>query len=135
MLTYLVDRDDKSAAEVLDIESNGGIVLSERNLESFLFSDDVIEALLVRLNMEHQLEASLQVKQQALANSVARGNSPDDLKSASGEIYVELKKLLGLQRCGNNTDAFMRDTLAPLVVAPMQTYQALKASIIDKLPQ
>ena len=133
--TSLVDRDDKSAAEVADVESKGGLVLSERNLESFLFADDVIEALLVREKKEPQLQEALQIKRQALTNSVARNNSPDDLKSASGEIYVELKKLLGLHRCGNNTDAFMRDTLAPLVVAPMQTYQALKSAVIDKLPQ
>ena len=131
----MVDRDDKSAAEVADVESKGGLVLSERNLESFLFADDVIEALLVREKKEPQLQEALQIKRQALTNSVARNNSPDDLKSASGEIYVELKKLLGLHRCGNNTDAFMRDTLAPLVVAPMQTYQALKSAVIDKLPQ
>lgn len=133
--TSLVDRDDKSATEVADVESKGGLVLPERNLESFLFADDVIEALLVRERKESQLPAALQVKQQALVNSVARSNAPDDLKSASGEIYVELKKLLGLQRCGNNTDAFMRDTLAPLVVAPMQTYQALKSAVIDRLPK
>ena len=133
--TSLVDRDDKSATEVADVESKGGLVLSARHLESFLFADDVIEALLAREKKEPQLQAALQIKQQALANSVARNNAPDDLKSASGEIYVELKKLLGLQRCGNNTDAFMRDTLAPLVVSPMPTYLALKLSVIDKLPQ
>ena len=80
-----------------------------------------------------QLPAALQTKQQALANSANRGNAPDDLKSAAGEIYTELKKLLGLQRCGNSTDAFMRDTLAPLVSPPMATYQALKAAIIERV--
>jgi hypothetical protein len=55
------------------------------------------------------------------------------LKSAAGEIYVGLKKLLELQRCGNNVDAFMRDTLAPLVQPPMPSYQALKAAIIDRV--
>lgn len=132
--TSLADRDDKSATEVFDIESKGGLVLPLRNLESFLFADDVIEALLCREKKESQLSEALQIKQQALANSVARSNPPDDLKSAAGEIYVELKRLLGLQRCGNNTDAFMRDTLAPLVVPPMQTYKALKSAVIDKLP-
>lgn len=133
-LTSLVDRDDKSPTEVADVEANGGIALSKRNLESFLFADDVIEALLVREKQEPQLKAALQIKQTALANSVDRGNPADDLKSAAGEIYTELKRLLSLQRCGNNTDAFMRDTLAPLVVEPMTTYQELKAAIIDKLP-
>lgn len=129
----LADRDDKSEAEVKDIETKGTLVLSQRNLESFLFADDVIEALVLREQKAPQLPTALQIKQQALSTSAARGNAADDLKSAAGEIYTELKKLLGLQRCGNNTDAFMRDTLAPLVAPPMATYQALKAAIIDRL--
>ncbi len=131
-VTTLVDRDDKSAEEVADVESKGNLVLTERNLESFLFADDVIEALLVRENKEMQLQEALQIKEQALAVSVKRGKPQDDLKSASGDIYNGLKKLLSLQRCGNGTDAFMRDTLAPLIVKPMKTYQSLKAAIIDK---
>lgn len=129
----LADRDDKSETEVIEFESKGALVLPQRNLESFLLADDVIEALLTREQKEQQLPAALQIKQLALANSTGRGNAPDDLKSAAGEIYTELKKLLGLQRCGNSTDSFMRDTLAPLVAPPMATYQALKAAIIDRL--
>jgi predicted ATPase len=129
----LADRDDKSESEVNEIESNGNLVLPQRNLESFLFADDVIEALLAREQKVAQLSDALQLKQRALANSTGRGNPADDLKSAAGELYTELKKLLGLQRCGNNTDAFMRDTLAPLVMPPMPTYEALKSAIIDRL--
>jgi hypothetical protein len=69
-----------------------------------------------------------------VANSVSRGNPRDDLKSAAGEIYTGLKRVLELQRCGNTTDTFLRDTLATLVSPPMATYQALKAAVIDRLP-
>ncbi len=129
----LSDRDDKSEAEVKEIESKGNLVLPQRNLESFLFADDVIEALLTREQKASHLAAALQIKQRALANSTGRGNAPDDLKSAAGEIYTELKRFVGLQRCGNSTDSFMRDTLAPLVAPSMPTYEALKAAIIDRL--
>ncbi len=129
----LADRDDKSEAEVIEIEAKGTLVLPQRNLESFLFADDVIEALLTREEKIAQLPAALQLKRQSLANSASRGNAPEDLKSAAGEIYTELKKLLGLQRCGNTADAFMRDTLAPLVAPPMPTYEALKSAIIARL--
>ena len=129
----LADRDDKSDSEVIELESKGTLVLSQRNLESFLFADDVIEALLAREQKPEELSPALQIKNTALQNSVGRGNTADDLKSAAGEIYTELKQLLGLHRCGNTTDAFMRDTLAPLIVPPMATYQALKTAVIDKL--
>ncbi len=109
------------------------ITLPQRNLESFLFSDDVIEALVVNQDKQDVLQPALDVKKQAIEKSVARGHPTDDLKSASGEIYIGLKRLLDLQRCGNTADAFMRDTLAQLVEPSMQTFQSLKTSIIDKV--
>lgn len=130
----IVDRDDQSDEEVRRSAAAGGLTLPRRHLESYLFADDVIEALLVKYGKSAQLAEAMELTRQAVANSVARGNPSDDLKSAAGEIYNGLKKLLALQRCGNNADAFMRDTLAPLVVAPMVSYEALKAAIIDQLP-
>lgn len=130
----LADRDDRSGTEVSELEKNGTLTLSLRNLESYLFADDVIEALIMREQKEPLLAAALKVKNDAISASIVRGNPADDLKSSAGEIYVGLKKLLTLQHCGNDKDAFMRDTLAPLIVAPMKTYQALKAAVIDKLP-
>jgi hypothetical protein len=129
----LSDRDDRSDAEVAEREQRGVITLPQRNLETFLFADDVIEALVRREQKPDTLNEALDIKRGALANSGARGNRTDDLKSAAGEIYVELKKLVGLQRCGNSTDAFMRDTLAPLIEPSMPSYQALKAAIIDRV--
>jgi hypothetical protein len=129
----LADRDDKSAAEVSQFEANGDLVLPERNLESFLFADDVIEALVIREGKQNLLPDALKIRTDAIANSVARGNPADDLKSAAGETYTGLKQLLGLQRSGNNTDAFMRDTLAPLIVPGMQSYEKLKSGIIERL--
>lgn len=130
----LADRDDKSATEIAEWESKGDLVLSERNLESILFADDVIDALVIREGKHNLLAEAQQIRATAIANSVNRGNPPDDLKSAAGEIYTGLKQLLDLQRPGNNSDAFMRDTLAPLIAPGMQSYAKLKASIVDRLP-
>lgn len=132
-IVALADRDDKSATEVADWEAGGNIVLTERNLESFLLADDVIEALVLREGKSQLLADALQIKKDALASSITRRNAPDDLKSAAGDIYTKLKQLLGLQRSGNNADAFMRDTLAPLIAPGMATYQKLKAATVDKI--
>ncbi|KAF0246184.1 MAG: hypothetical protein FD180_926 [Planctomycetota bacterium] len=129
----LADRDDKSASEVAEWESKGDIVLTERNLESLLFADDVIEALVIREGKKSLLADALKIKADAITGSVVRGHAHDDLKSAAGEIYSNLKRLLSLQRPGNNTDAFMRDTLAPLVLPGMPSYQKLKMAIVDKI--
>ncbi len=129
----LRDRDDLSTTEVAELGKQAVITLPLRNLESYLLADDVIEALVVKEQKQALLGAALQLKKDAIAASIARQNRADDLKSAAGDIYTGLKKLLDLRRCGNSTDAFMRDTLAPLITPPMTTYQALKVAVIDQL--
>ena len=132
----LIDRDSKSPVEVEEFEStNHGIVLSKRNLESFLFADDVLQALSEREGKGELCEDAQSIRATALGKSQARGNAPDDLKSAAGEIYVELTRLLGLQSPGETKDSFMRDTLAPLIVPGMDTYERLKAAIVDRAKQ
>lgn len=126
----LADRDGKTPQEAAQFQ---GIVLSERNLESYLLADEVIEALVRQEGKDHLLADAIRVKADAITSSVSRGNPSDDLKSAAGEIYVELKRLLGLQQPGNDKDAFMRYTMAPLIVPGTQTYQKLKADIVDSV--
>jgi predicted ATPase len=130
----LADRDDKSPAEVARFESTGNLVLGKRNLESYLLADDVIGALCDSVGQGALFADALKVKADTVAASTGRGNAPDDLKSAAGEIHVGLRRLLGLVGRGNNKDAFMRDTMAPLIQPPMQTYNDLKATILDRLP-
>ena len=54
---------------------------------------------------------------------------PDDLKPASGEIYLACKQLLGLTQLGSDAKAFMRDTLAPLINLGTMAYDELKRDI------
>lgn len=129
----LSDRDDLSEEEVTRRLGDKILTLPLRNLESYMFADDVLKALVVQENQCEKLQQTLEIKQQAIANSVARNNPADDLKSAAGEIYNAVKQLLGLKRCGNNSDTFMRDTLATLITPDMTTYAELKAAIVDKV--
>lgn len=126
----LADRDSKTQQEVDQFQ---GIVLSERNIESFLLSDEIIEALVRYEGKDHLLPDALRVKADAITSSVGRGNPQDDLKSAAGEIYNGLRSLLQLQQPGNDKDAFMQYTMAPLIVPGTETYRRLKADIVDKV--
>ncbi len=126
----LADRDDNSDEQVAQFD---GITLTRRNIESYLLADDVIEALLDKEGKTELREQALEVKSNALQASMARGNRSNDLKSAAGEIYDGLTQLLDLQHSGGDKDAFMKDTLSPLIVPGMETYQALRSDIIDKI--
>ncbi len=125
----LIDRDDRSDQEVDDARNNGVRVLSRRNLESYLFNDEVLEALTISVGMEDKFE-ELRNKNQSILNSRS-DVPPDNLKPASGEIYIACKRILKLTQVGNNTSAFMRDTLAPLIRPGMNIYEELKRDILE----
>lgn len=125
----VVDRDDKSTAEVAELAMRGVRVLSRRHIESYLFDDEILSLLCTKLNKPEQISALLEEKQTAISNSVNRGNPQDDVKSAKGDIYNTAKQLLNLRGAGNTADAFCRDTLAPLVSPSTQVYAELKKDI------
>ena len=127
----LIDRDDKSEAEVESCKSRGIRVLSRRHIECYLYDDEIITKL-CDINGKHDLiEDCLQIKRNAISNSIARGNPEDDIKSASGEIMNNIKRKLGLTRCGNDAVAFARDTLAPLITEDTSVYNELKSCILE----
>lgn len=125
----VIDRDDRSNQEVDELKSNRISVLSKRNLESYLLDDSVIEKLCISVGKPDKVAECLQKKQDALSSSIARGNPSDDLKSARGDIYTSLKKILGLTQCGNKPDSFLRDTMAPLITPDMEIYKQLERDI------
>ncbi|CAI3922417.1 AAA family ATPase [Commensalibacter papalotli (ex Botero et al. 2024)] len=103
-IVRLIDRDDHSDEEVIDLQAQEIFTSSRRHIESYLFDDELIQQLVIQENKQELLGQALTIKETALKNSIARGNAKDDVKSAAGEIFTGLKKLLGLTRCGNKTD-------------------------------
>jgi len=124
----LIDRDDRSAQEISDARGNGVRVLSRRNLESYLFDDDVLRTLAAWADQEDKANELIAEKKRII-DAGSDGTPSDDMKPASGQIYNACKNTLSLTRCGNNTKAFMRDTLAPLIKSEMTVYQELKHDI------
>ncbi len=125
----LVDRDDKSTAEIDDCNKKGIRVLSKRHLECYLFDDELIRKLCSSVSKTEKIDECLNAKQTALTNSISRGNPSDDMKSASGEFYNSLKSILQLTQRGDKVHAFLRDTIAPLVTPDTKVYKELKECI------
>ena len=123
----LVDLDDQSTEEVAELNSRGVRVLSRRNLESYLFSDEVLRELANSVSKDDKVNELLS-KKESIRNS-RPDDPPDDLKPASGEIYNACKSVLSLTQSGNNAKTFMRDTLALFINPRMLVYEELKADI------
>lgn len=128
-IVRLVDRDDRSNEEIKTLREQGIRVLSRRNIESYLFDDEVLKKLATQNEREDRTGELLEKKRKILASK--DGSPQNDLKTASGEIYNACKSILGLTACGNNAKAFMRDTLTPLIKPGMAVYEELKRDIFN----
>jgi predicted ATP-dependent endonuclease of OLD family len=125
----VIDRDDRTISEINDLALKGVRVLSRRNIESYLFDDEILKILCNEVGKPEQAPILIEEKQKAITRSIERGNPIDDIKSAGGDISNAAKRLLNLTNPGNTTDAFCRDTLAPLISKHIPTYEQLKLDI------
>ena len=124
----LIDRDSLSTEEIDELMQRGVKVLTRRNLESYLFDDEVLQALALSAGKADKIDELLAEKNRILDERT--GDAPDDLKPASGEIYQACKRILELTNPGNTTKTFMRDTLAPIIKPAMRVYEDLQQDVL-----
>jgi predicted ATPase len=132
LVIRVVDRDDRSQNEVEELKRASIRVLSKRHLEAYLFDDEVLIKLCNSLGKSDKAQEVLDAKAKAIETIRAQGRPADDIKSAAGLIYVEVKRILNLVGHGNSAEAFQRDTLAPLITHGMDVYEELKRNIFDE---
>uniref|UniRef100_UPI0040578DD2 AAA family ATPase n=1 Tax=Acetatifactor sp. TaxID=1872090 RepID=UPI0040578DD2 len=125
----IVDRDDRSSEEIADLQADGIKVISRRHIESYILDDSVLKKWCQTANSPDKENDLLAIKAQKIADSVSRGNAPDDIKSAGNDICTLGKKLLGVTGCGNTGEMIMRDTLAKLITPDMLVFQELENDI------
>lgn len=125
----LIDRDEMTSSEIESAKRSGLRVLSRRHIESFLLDDEIVGKFCEANRQSELTDTAIQAKNQALEDSVLRGNSIDDIKSAAGSIQVALRQLLRLTQLGSNADAFLFEYMAPLVTDETQVYTALRSDV------
>jgi predicted ATPase len=127
----LIDGDDHSEEDVKRFNQQGIRVLSRRHLESYLYDEEILTSLCNHANKPEEAHNLAKERNDALDEIVRQGNRADDLKSASGLIYVSAKKRLSLSNVGNDAKAFGRNVLAPLITPQTKTYVELRKAIFD----
>lgn len=125
----IIDRDDRTKEEIAELNEADIKVLSMRNLESYILSDEVLKKWCISTNQESKIPDILKIKQDCLEESIKRGNASDDLKSPANDTCTKIKKYLGLTQCGNNGETIMRDTLSKLITPDMDIYKILEKDI------
>ena len=128
-IVRVIDRDDRSDNEVNELLDKGIKVLSLRHIESYILDDEVLKKWCKNVQHPDKEEELISLKKEKIDASISRGNPADDIKSASNEICIGGKKLLGLTQCGSLGEYIMRDTLAPLITPDMEVYKLLSNDI------
>ena len=125
----LIDRDDRTDETIKEMQDAGIRVLSRRNLEAYLFNDEVICRLAEENGKKEKCSEILKAKE-AICNKL-NSREKDNLKLVRGEIFEACRNILELVRRGNDTEEFMIETLSPLVKSDMKVYDELKRDIFE----
>lgn len=112
------DRDHMTDQEVQNERDKGVRVLSRTCIEKYLLDDEVLASLCFQHNLPDTLNDLREIR-----------DSHSDPKVAAQEIRTRLvRDNLSLQ-IGDNREAFLRDTLAPLIRSDMAVYRELEQDI------
>lgn len=128
-LLRLIDRDDLSDNQVHQFHQNGIRVLAVRNIEGYLFDDEIIAKLYMSHNVPEKVEAALTKKNQLITASIAEGKPNDDLKQIRNNYKVWIVTDLSLRRAGGTTVEFIKQVLVPLITPDTQVYKNLAKDI------
>ena len=134
------DRDSLTDESVSQERERGFAVLSERDLENYLLSEEVLRLGSVKYAKKGTDESDESNGNAAVASHelvadalIAKRNDllagakyPDDVKQIAGRLFEECKKAWALlAQPGQNRHVFMRDICAPLITPETQTYERL----------
>ena len=127
----LIDRDDHSYQDRIELRAKGVFMLSLRHLEAYLYDEEVLASLYLVKGQILAFGLLQEAYRNAMKASLDRGNPKDDVKSATPDIYRFLKTHLFLTATGNDHMAFARNVLAPLIMPHMKIYSQLKKDIFE----
>jgi predicted ATPase len=125
----LLDRDDRSNQEIELAEKSGNRILSLRDLENYLWDDEILRKLCENAGKRDKAQEILDKKNSLIGGLEKMGRPTDDIKYISGDLYNFVKTTLSLNKCGNNAREFAISTLAPLVTSDTNIYKKLDADI------
>lgn len=129
----IFDKDDRNESEIEELQQENIYVLPRRDIESFLWDDEVLTKLCEQQNKIEAMEEIKQAKAQHIHSLPSRGKPSDDIKSITDGLYNDVKRILGLTGCGNSADAFSVEHLAPLIQPGMAVYDELASAVLAPL--
>ena len=131
----VLDRDDRSEDEINELRKKEIYVLQRRDLESYLWDDEIIQALCESQDRANSVHEILKEKKHALEENKNQGKPADDIKAIAGTLYNKCTQVLEMTQCGNTAEAFALSNLAPLIKPETKTYQELENIVMAPLKE
>jgi hypothetical protein len=128
-MSSLIDRDDRSEIEVEELRSKGTKVLKRRDLENYLWDDEILLKFCELCGKPESHANILAEKHKLLSEATENGKHHDDIKNITGGLYSFLKRELSITQRGNNKEAFSEGELAPLVTFETTVYKELEVEV------
>ncbi|SDD09232.1 AAA family ATPase [Auraticoccus monumenti] len=125
----LRDRDLATDLEVAEWDSQGVRTLGRRHIESYLYDQEVLDALCEELGKPEMKETVAGIRNTRMGELAARSKDADDVKAASGLMFTDIRRALGISGAGTKAPAFAQRYLAPLIRSGMNVYDELESSI------
>lgn len=125
----VIDRDDRTNAEIAALQAQGVRVLTRRHIESYLLDDDVLTRVCDALGNPAAAPQLLTAKATALQGSINANGSADDFKRIAGGVYIAAKALFPGLRLGSDKRAFMKGFCAPVIIPGTAVYDQLRDDI------
>lgn len=129
----IFDKDDRNDVEIADLREENIYVLPRRDIESFLWDDEVLQKLCESHGLPDVFSEIKTEKESQLASLPSRGKPADDIKAIADSLYDYCKRTLNLIGCGNSAEAFALEHLAPLIKPGMRVHDELAATVLAPL--
>ncbi|SET02927.1 AAA family ATPase [Thorsellia anophelis] len=129
----IYDRDDRAPHEIEELKTNQVYVLDRRDIESYLWDDEVLDKLCMKYGKPESIASVLAQKALLISELKIKNKPADDIKAISGKLYDFCKNELSLTGRGQNAEAFATDTLAKLITPDLQIYQELERAVMAPL--
>jgi len=132
VVTRLRDRDLATEGEVAEWLRAGQRALSRRHIESYLFDQEVLDALCDHHEKPERKGDIAAARMARLEKLRDRGKDVDDVKAASGLMYTDIRRLLEIGGAGTTARAFALEHLAPMIRPGMAVYAELETAVFGE---
>jgi hypothetical protein len=134
VISGLRDGDDCNKDEIQEHGKRGTRVLSRRDLESYLWDDEILQKLCETFERDDATARILAASRSLRDERQRNGQPANDYKSITGQLYKVIRRTLKLTGKGDTPEAFAKSELAALVTPDTNVYKALEADIFGPDP-